>query len=95
MHSRATWFPAELTRFFVVAHLVNGSGTFDLRLVVDRLDTDDLVYQLSSVQTFPNRLTEVRVKFEVSQLVVPSAGKYGVTLWVRNEWVAHTDFTVR
>ena len=23
---RATWFPAELTRFFVVAHLVNGSG---------------------------------------------------------------------
>ena len=86
--------PITARPFVVVAYLANGVGETTGTIRVRRLDNLDDIYRAEIRLTFPTRLTEVRFVGRVNQCVFPGPGEYEVALWVRDELLAQTPFTV-
>jgi hypothetical protein len=81
-------FPSTPRPFCVLAALMDGKGDGTIDVMLTRLDSDDVVYELRRRAHFPDRLTEVRVLFRINECSFPAPGWYDVTLLVDGEWVA-------
>jgi hypothetical protein len=73
-------FPSERQRFAVFAALTDGLGDIELKLVVQRLDTQEEIYQEARRVQFADRLQEVRFLFRVTTCTFPVAGPYDLIL---------------
>jgi hypothetical protein len=74
-------FPADGQKFAVFAALTDGLGDIKLRLVVQRLATQEDVYSESRTLRFTDRIQEVRFLFRVTNCSFPAAGAYDVILF--------------
>ncbi len=74
-------FPSERQRFAVFAALTDGLGDVEIKLVVQRLETQQEIYQESRGLRFADRLQEVRFLFRVTTCAFPAAGPYDVILF--------------
>lgn len=64
--------PSERQRFAVFAALTDGLGDIELKLVVQRLDTQEEIYHALRTLRFADRLQEVRYLFRVTNCSFPA-----------------------
>ncbi len=81
-------FPSERQRFAVFAALTDGLGDIELKLVLQRLDTQQEIFQESRSLQFVDRLQEVRFLFRVATCSFPAAGRYDVILFASGSELA-------
>jgi hypothetical protein len=74
-------FPSDRERFAVFAALTDGLGDIELKLVIQRLETEAEVYRASRTLRFADRLQEVRYLFRVTNCSFPAAGPYDFILF--------------
>lgn len=87
-------FPAVPQPFCVFASLIDGEGDGTVELTVTEVSSDEEIHTLRRPVHFPDRLTEVQVRFRLHECVFPAPGAYVFTLSVDNEWVAHRRLRV-
>jgi hypothetical protein len=87
-------FPTGPQQFAVHSTLRDGQGRANIRLVVARSDTHEVVYSQQGAIDFPDRLTEVRTLFRVAQCSFPAPGRYVLTLLIDGDWVAQREIDV-
>ncbi len=81
--------PSVPRPFAVFAMVTDGMGDGTIDLVVTRQDSDQVIYALRQRVRFPDRLTEVRILFQVNACSFPAAGVYQFSLLVDEQWLAH------
>lgn len=81
-------FPSAPQRFAVVALFTDGEGDFPMELLIQRLDTLEVVERYPFALRFTDRLQEVRFLFRVAKCVFPAAGAYDVSLLSGEESLA-------
>lgn len=80
--------PSEQQRFTVFAALTDGFGDIELKLVVQRLETQEEIYHSSRMLRFPDRLQEVRFLFRVTNCPFATAGFYDIILFAEGAELA-------
>lgn len=88
-------FPSPPQRCSVFASLTNGRGDAALRLVVNRLDTGQTVYEQRFPISFPDPLLVVNLNIRVRGIRFPVAGRYEFLLYVDADPVAQRTLRVR
>lgn len=86
--------PTPPQKFAVYTVLTKGVGDGRMKMVVTSLETDEVIYTNEFAVRFPNRLMEVRVLFRVTSCSFPRAGKYQITLFLDDEWLAERQIQV-
>jgi hypothetical protein len=81
-------FPSSPQPFAIFLALTGGVGDGTIEVKVNRLDTLEEVYSRRRSVSFPDRLTEVQVLFQVHDCVFPAPTRYQFTLFVDGAWVA-------
>jgi hypothetical protein len=81
-------FPFAPQRFDVFATLTDGLGPARIKLVITRLETDSVVFERDFAIRFPDRLAELRVRFQVGECSFPAPGIYLIALLVDGDLVA-------
>jgi hypothetical protein len=89
-----TAFPSTPQPMFAVAILRDAVGSGTMELVITREETDEVIYSLSRVVQFKNRLADARATVHVQDCSFPAAGLYYATLLIDKEWIAHRRFRV-
>jgi hypothetical protein len=77
--------PSPPRNFAVFAGLTNGFGEFTFRLWVESLRTEVLIAQAVQTIQFTDRLQDVRIVANLSDVVFPHAGAYQITLYAEDE----------
>jgi hypothetical protein len=86
-------FPATTT-FYAYVALTDGVGDATIKVQVERLDTEEVLYTREAQAHFPSKLHTVQASFAIRQCTFAAAGDYQVSLLVDNEWVAHRQLKV-
>ncbi len=81
-------FPSVPQTFAVFAALTGGLGDGTIQVQANRLDTLEEIYSRRRSVSFPDRLVEVQVLFQVHDCVFPAPTRYQFTLLVDGAWVA-------
>jgi hypothetical protein len=81
-------FPSPPQRFAVYIVLTEGIGDAKMKMLITSLENDEVIHTDEFTVRFPNRLMEVRVLFRVARCSFPRAGKYQVTLFLDDDWLA-------
>ena len=89
-----TDFPSGPVSFVAYAALTNAQGPATIKVVVTRLETDEVLDSWQGAVVFPDRFTEVRVRFRIRDRSFPAPGRYQFTLLVDDEWVAQRDLQI-
>ena len=87
-------FPSPPQRFSVFASLSNGRGSAVVRLVANRLDTGEPVYEQQHPIRFPDPLLVVNVNMRVGKIRFPALGRYEFILAVDSDAVAQRTLRV-
>jgi hypothetical protein len=85
-------FPSPPQRFTVFSVITDGQGDATIDLVVTRLATGEEIFAQRVPWNFPNRLTEVRLLYKITQCRFPAPGLYQVTILVDGDWIAQRRF---
>lgn len=91
---RVAQFPSERQQFAVFAALTDGLGDIELKLVVQRIETQDEIYHALRVLRFVDRLQEVRFLFRVTNCSFPVAGLYDIILFADGSELARHRINV-
>jgi hypothetical protein len=86
--------PSPPQEFVVYASLVDGEGSIELSLTVERVYDLRTVYSQRMAVQFTDRLREVRFKFRVLSCVFPETGSYQVCLYAGIDPIARYTFSV-
>ena len=78
----------------VFAALTNGRTSGTVRLVVNRLDTGESVYEQQHAIQFPDPLMVVNVHIRVRMISFPVAGRYEFVLFIDSDPVAQRTLRV-
>jgi hypothetical protein len=87
-------FPSSPQRFSAFATLTNGRGEGIIKLVANRLDTGEQIYEQEYSLRFPDPLLVVNVNLRVRTISFPVAGRYEFVLLVDNEPIAQRTLRV-
>ncbi len=88
-------FPALRPRLGVVAHMSGHRGHAFVRVVVNRLETDDLIYQSAPKDVeFLGPTVVATVVFRLRNCVFPAAGVYYVQLYHENKLIGERPLHV-
>jgi hypothetical protein len=85
---RAGEFPTRPRPFSVFTVLTNGFGDIRISLIITHLESDTEVYKGSDIIQFANRLQEVPFLATLTELLLPVAGTYELTLYAEDEPLA-------
>ena len=89
-------FPALRPRLSVLAQISGHSGTVSLRIVVNRVETDETVFESRAKEyLFHDPMTVVTVVFRVRNCVFPAPGVYYVQLFHEGKLISERPLTVR
>ena len=88
-------FPCRSRVFSVVAALSDGEGHLRMRVVIESLDDGHPIYVREHGLEIPDRLVEMRYRFEVTSCVFPALGEYAAYLYSNRELIADTRFRIR
>jgi hypothetical protein len=88
-------FPSPPQRFSVYSVVTEGLGDATILLTVTNLETDEEVDRIERGIHFPDRLTEVRLVFQIRECSFPVEGTYQITLYIDGEWLAQRRLQVR
>jgi len=88
-------FPSENIPFIIFALLTDGSGEMPLEVIIQRLDTLEIIYRRSQIVRFPDPLQEIRCMIRIRNCSFPVAGHYQAVLLIDRELVAQRKFAVR
>jgi hypothetical protein len=80
--------------FFVVAWLADGMGEMLVKVMVQRLDTLDEVFQVETRMRFDDLLKDKYFVARIRDCEFPVAGQFVVSLLVDGELVAHRKIRV-
>ncbi|HZT82302.1 MAG TPA: hypothetical protein VFA26_18890 [Gemmataceae bacterium] len=81
-------FPSVPRSFCAFIALTNGQGDATVELVITELETDEEIEREGASVTFPDKLTEVQVIFQLKGWSVSSPGWYSVSVLVDGEAIA-------
>ena len=81
-------FPTKALPFSVYAALSDSVGRLKIRLVVTRLDTGEVTYEVENQVSFPDKLTAVHLVCRLNNCEFPAPSWYQFTLLSENEWLA-------
>jgi hypothetical protein len=87
-------FPSPSQRFSVFASLTNGRGSGVVKVVANRLDTGEPVYEQRHPIRFPDPLLVVNVNIRVGKIRFPVPGRYEFILAVDADPVAQRTLRV-
>jgi hypothetical protein len=87
-------FPSPPQRFSVFASLTNGRGSGVLKVVANRLDTGEPVYEQRHPIRFPDPLLVINVNIRVGKIRFPVPGRYEFILVVNADPVAQRTLRV-
>jgi hypothetical protein len=88
-------FPSPEQRFCLFVPLTSGRGEGTLKLVVNRLDTGEPVYEQQHLIRFPNPLAVVNVTLRLRAIRFPVPGRYEFVLFADSDLVAQRTLHVR
>ncbi len=86
-------FPAT-PPFYAYASLTDAVGAGTIAVVVERLDTGEVVYTRHAPASFPGKVDTLHVSVPIRRCTFPSAGKYDVILLVDQEPIARRRIRV-
>jgi hypothetical protein len=86
--------PSEPLSFAVLACLTNGAGEVGLKLVIERLDNLDEVFQRVATVRFSDPLEEYRCVIRVRYCVFPTSGAYQIQLLADGDLIAQRRLTI-
>ena len=86
--------PSDPSPFVVFALLTDGTGEMTLEIVIERLDTLDVIYRRSYRTRFPGPLHEIRCLVRIADCSWPITGQYQVLLLAENEVVAQRKLRI-
>ncbi len=92
----ASSFPALLPRLGVLAHLSGHAGRAMIRMLISRLETDDIIYESAPKDVaFLSPTSVVAVAFRARNCVFPAAGLYYVQLFHETKLIGERPLDVR
>ena len=94
-HRAVKQFPSEAFPFVVFTILTGSQGDVPLAIVINRLDTLDLVYRATFSVRFTSPLQAVRCTLRVLNCRFPIAGHYEVLLMAGGEMIARVKLVVQ
>jgi hypothetical protein len=83
-------FPTPPERLCLYVALTGGLGEGTMKLLVTRLETDQVIFSSKRSIQFADRLSMIRVMLRFRGLTFPEQGKYQCALWLDDEWMAQT-----
>jgi hypothetical protein len=86
-------FPAT-PQFYVYAVLTNAVGHATIKVIIESLDSGEVLFSRSAPAHFDNKLSTMQVSLRVADCTFDSPGWYQVTLLVDEEWVAQRRLRV-
>lgn len=89
----ASTFPTAVS-FVAFALLADGLGEMDVEVVIETLESLDVVYRRTIPYSFQNPLHMVRCALRIEDCVFPAAGHYQVSLRVDQELIAQRKLTL-
>jgi hypothetical protein len=75
--------------FYVFATLTGGYGDATIHLTITRLETDEEIFAWQREIHFPDRFTEIDIRFHLESCEFDAEGIYLFNLLVDGDWVAH------
>jgi hypothetical protein len=94
LHRTVHRLPSELVPFIVLALFTNGRGKMPLEVVVQRLDTLEVVHREETEVRFSSPLKMVRFSLEILDCSFPVAGQYQVALFVDGELITQCPLRI-
>lgn len=88
-------FPSGPAPFVAFAYLTNGLGEITLEVVVERLDTLDVVHRYSRTAPFTNPLHTIRYAAFVRRCFFPIPGHYEISLRANGETIAQQRIAIK
>ena len=89
-------FPALRPRLGVLAHLSGHSGRALIRMLINRLETDDIIYEAAPKDiAFIAPTSVMTVVFRARNCVFPAPGVYYVQLFHENKLIGERPLDVR
>ena len=75
-------FPGKTTQFRVYLQLVNGDGSYDIRVELVQMSSNNVIAQSQPIKiVFPNKLETVSVVLNIPELTLEESGKYEVNVF--------------
>jgi len=93
-HRTVNQIPSEPVSFVAFATLCDANGPITLEVVLERLDTLDLVRRITVASRFPDPLHTIRCIARIRNVSFPVPGHYQVLLFADKELIAQRKLVV-
>ncbi len=93
-HLNTPLYPATASPFWAFATIYGPVGQGRLRVVIEALDNDELIFHLQTPIAFTGRLSPVYLNLNMAHCRFPRAAEYEIMVWVDTDIVAQQRFLV-